>query len=87
MKIIPHANPADGNLNILILKPVSKLELLRVFPKIFSGKHINHWAVELVQANSISIKTKAPIYADGEFICNNECSISIQPKSLTIVEI
>jgi diacylglycerol kinase (ATP) len=50
------------------LHPVSKLEFLKVFPRVFKGTHVTHPAVEIVRSKKVSIKSEAVAYADGERI-------------------
>jgi len=66
MKICPQADLNDGWLDVLILKPLSKLEFLRVFPRVYSGTHVNHPAVVIRRARSVEIEADAISYADGE---------------------
>jgi len=68
MKIVPDADRTDGYLDIMILAEVSKFELLRVFPKVFSGGHKNHPAVSFHRTKTFSLQAAALAYADGEFI-------------------
>ena len=88
MQIVPHAKNNDGLLDLMVLKPVSKLELLKVFPKVFKGKHISHPAVSFFTAKEILIdcvdaKTRK-VYADGEYFCSLPAVISVKPKALKI---
>ncbi len=41
MKISPNANLKDKKLNIIVLRKVNKIKLLRAFSKIYSGKHVD----------------------------------------------
>jgi diacylglycerol kinase (ATP) len=66
MKVTPDAKIDDGLFDILILSPVSKLEFLKVFPKVFSGKHTTHPAVKILRGRSVEIDSDAVAYADGE---------------------
>ena len=66
MKVTPDARIDDGLFDILILSPVSKLEFLKVFPKVFSGKHTTHPAVKILRGRSVEIDSDAVAYADGE---------------------
>ena len=68
MQIVPDANRTDEYLDIMVLAEVSKLELLRVFPKVFSGGHKNHPAVSFHRTKTFSLQAAALAYADGEFI-------------------
>ncbi len=66
MKVTPDAKIDDGLFDILILSPVSKLEFLKVFPKVFSGMHTTHPAVKISRGRSVEIDSDAVAYADGE---------------------
>jgi diacylglycerol kinase (ATP) len=84
MQIVPHAERDDGKLDVLILHPVSKIELLRVFPKVFKGRHVTHPAVEFVKVASIKIDSESQIYADGEYIGTGPIEVKCHPSSLRI---
>lgn len=66
MKVCPGARIDDGQFDIMILKPVSTFEFLRVFPRVYAGTHLSHPAVEVVRGTQISITAPAVAYADGE---------------------
>lgn len=68
MKVTPNALLDDGLFDVMILGPVSRLEFLKVFPKVFSGAHIDHPAVKIMRGKKISIDSSAVAYADGERI-------------------
>ena len=68
MLVCPGANLHDGSFEVMILQPVSKMEFLRVFPKVFSGAHINHPKVKILHGSSIEMESDAVAYADGERI-------------------
>ena len=68
MLVCPQARLDDGLFDVMILKPVSKLEFLKVFPKVFSGSHITHPAVEIFRTQKIELNADAIAYADGERI-------------------
>ena len=68
MLVCPHAKLDDGLFDVMILKPVSKIEFLKVFPKVYSGSHITHPQVEIFRTKKISLAANAIAYADGERI-------------------
>lgn len=68
MMVCPDADTSDGLFDVMILRPVSKFEFLKVFPQVFKGTHIEHPAVEIFRTQSIQIESKAVAYADGERI-------------------
>jgi diacylglycerol kinase (ATP) len=68
MLVCPNASISDGYFDVMVLHPVTKLEFLKVFPKVFAGTHVTHPAVEIVRSKTIRIESKAIAYADGERI-------------------
>jgi diacylglycerol kinase (ATP) len=68
MLVCPDANISDGLFDVMILRPVSKIEFLKVFPRVFAGKHLSHPAVEVLRSRTVRIESKAVAYADGERI-------------------
>jgi diacylglycerol kinase (ATP) len=85
MKIVPQADHSDGLLDVLILNKVSTFELLRVFPKVYKGSHINHPAIELIQGSSIHVDAQAKAYADGEFVGDLPIQIDVAPHALRVL--
>ncbi len=68
MLVCPDANISDGLFDVMILGPVSKIEFLKVFPRVFAGTHLSHPAVEVLRSRTVRIESKAVAYADGERI-------------------
>jgi len=68
MLVCPQAHMNDGLFDVMILEPVSKLEFLKVFPKVYSGSHLSHPKVSTFRTKRISIQADAVAYADGERI-------------------
>ena len=84
MLICPGADHADGVLDVLILNRVSTLELLKVFPKVYSGKHITHPAIEIIRGKHIVVDAQAKAFADGEFVGDLPVEIQVEPGSLRV---
>lgn len=69
MKIAPNANPQDATLDLVVASGLSKLGLLRLFPKIYSGAHITDVHVTRFCATSLEIEFPGRIPSaeyDGE---------------------
>ena len=79
MKIVPHADGQDGKLDLLLLNRVPKGEFIRVFPRVFSGRHLTHPAVEVFAGREIEIAADVVAYADGEYVGDLPLSISTLP--------
>lgn len=76
MRICPLADPHDGRFQITAVDRVSKPTLLRIFPKVFSGRHIEHPKVRVLHAATIELSCRTDpggpertvsIWADGEW--------------------
>ncbi|CAN2199563.1 LCB5 Sphingosine kinase and enzymes related to eukaryotic diacylglycerol kinase [Candidatus Nanopelagicaceae bacterium] len=68
MYVCPQAQLNDGLFDVMILEPVSKVEFLKVFPKVYSGSHISHPKVRIVRSTKVKLTASAIAYADGERI-------------------
>lgn len=68
MLVCPNAKINDGLFDVMVLHPVTKIEFMKVFPRVFAGTHVTHPAVEIVRSKNVSIESKAVAYADGERI-------------------
>ncbi|HZX99275.1 MAG TPA: YegS/Rv2252/BmrU family lipid kinase [Dermatophilaceae bacterium] len=67
MRVCPDASFDDGLFDILILHKISTIEFLKVFPKVFSGKHVGHPAVEILRGRHVRLEAADIVsYADGE---------------------
>jgi len=68
MKVCPDAVMNDGLFDVMVLRPVSKVEFVRVFPTVFSGRHVDHKQVDIYRTKRVSLHAPAIAYADGERI-------------------
>lgn len=68
MRVAPSADFHDGFFDVVILKPVSKIEFIKVFPLVYSGSHISHPAIEIHRSMRVELHSDAIAYADGERI-------------------
>jgi len=68
MYVCPQAQMHDGLFDVMILEPVSKIEFLKVFPKVYSGSHISHPKVKMIRSKRVTLSADAVAYADGERI-------------------
>jgi diacylglycerol kinase (ATP) len=86
MKVVPEASVIDGELEVFIVHPLPTLTFLKLFPKVFSGQHVGHPAVEIVPAKQVSLDVDHVIgYADGERQDALPVNISVAPKALSVI--
>lgn len=82
MLVCPAAEINDGYFDVMVLHPISKLEFIKVFPRVFKGTHITHPAVEIVRSKRVSISSNAIAYADGERVGQLPVSAECIPGAL-----
>ena len=68
MRICPDASNSDGIFDILLVHPVSKIVLLSIFPKVFTGKHVPHPKIDIIRGKKLQLSADASAFADGEFV-------------------
>jgi len=66
MKVCPDAALTDGLFDVMVLARVSRRELLKVFPKVYTGRHVGHPAVTFYRCREIEITGSGSSFADGE---------------------
>lgn len=67
MNICPDAVPDDGLLDVTVVGDVGRLELLRFFRLVFSGRHLEHPLVTTHRGAQIRIEADGlPVWGDGE---------------------
>jgi diacylglycerol kinase (ATP) len=90
MRIAPAADPRDGLLDVVVIHRRSKLHLLRVFPKVYSGRHVTDPSVEQLRTGTARLAITPPqsINADGEGLGrtgDDATDVSIAPGALKVV--
>lgn len=87
MKIVPTAAPDDGALDVCLVRHVSRWEVLRMLPTVFSGSHVKHPKVSLHRTRNLEIATQAPlsVWADGERVGSTPITFGIVPNALRIL--
>ena len=85
MKMAPHADPADGQINLQVFHGPKWLAL-KLKPMVQRGKHLNHPNVTLMTGNNFSIRTEPewPIETDGEFIGRGSIEGSVLRHALQL---
>ena len=82
--IAPKARLDDGLLDVVLLKRISRLGLLRLFRTVFDGSHLRHPQVEYYQARSITVTESRPgrLIPDGEILGNTPASFECLPGAI-----
>jgi diacylglycerol kinase (ATP) len=85
LRICEGAEMTDGLLDVVIIKPISKAGLLRVYPRLFKGTHVTHPAYEHHRAKRVSVAAARVVaYADGERIGPLPLTVDAAPAALDV---
>ena len=86
--ICPDADPADGLLDVLLVRPAGRLRLLRLLPRVYRGTHT---AVdEVITRRACSVRLASPrvtAYADGDPVGALPLRIDVVPRALTVFSV
>jgi YegS/Rv2252/BmrU family lipid kinase len=87
MLVAPRASLADGLLEVVVIGTIGKLEFLRTFPKVFSGRHVDHPAVAVHRAARVDLAADRPlaVYADGEPAGTLPATFEVRPAAVTVL--
>jgi diacylglycerol kinase (ATP) len=76
----------DGFLDVVIIKPLGKLELVRTYPKLFKGTHTTHPQYEHHRVRRVTVAAPGIVgYADGERFGPLPISIECVPRALKVL--
>lgn len=86
LRIAADCDPADGLLDAILIKPVSRMEFLRVFPGVRQAKHLTHPAFERIRARRIKASAPGVIaYSDGERLGPLPLDVECVPSALGVL--
>jgi diacylglycerol kinase (ATP) len=84
--ICPNADRTDGLLDITMAHSDSRTKLVRLFPTVMKGTHVELDEVSTARAKSIHVECPGiNVYADGDFACLLPAEISAEPAALQIL--
>jgi diacylglycerol kinase (ATP) len=76
----------DGYLDVVIIKPISKPDLIRTYPKLFKGTHVHHPQYEHHLVRSVTVAAPGIVsYADGERFGALPLTVECAPGALTVL--
>lgn len=87
MHVAPQAELGDSLLDVVIIGDMGKFEVLKEFPTVYKGTHINHPKVKVKKVSRLTIQSPEPmlIHADGELLGEIPASFWVVPSALSIV--
>lgn len=86
MKITPDALVDDGLLDVCVVRPLSRVNFLRIFPRVFQGTHVSHPNVTIERAKRVRIEAEGIVaYGDGERIAPLPIDVEVVPGVLRVL--
>ena len=86
MLICPDADHSDGQLDVTMVQSASRAKLIRLFPTVFKGTHVELDQVRTARAKVITVECAGiNAYADGEFVCPLPVEVTAVPGALRIL--
>ena len=86
MLICPNADHSDGLLDVTMVRAGSRTRLIRLFPTVFKGTHINLDEVTTERARTITVESPGiNAYADGDYVCPLPVEISAEAAALKVL--
>ena len=69
MRIVPAARPDDGVLDVCLVHALSRLQVLRMLPRLYSGGHVAHPSVTLFRCRTLEVEVLSGISARVPAAC------------------
>lgn len=86
MLICPGADHSDGLLDVTMITSASRARLIRLFPTVFKGTHVDLDEVTTRRAATIHVECPGiNAYADGDFAAPLPVTVSAEPGALRIL--
>lgn len=87
--VTPYAKVDDGLLDLCIISPISRFDMLRFLPLVVKGRHTELSAVKMYSAREIVVKSESPLisHVDGEIFGSggHEYQFSLVPNRLRVI--
>jgi diacylglycerol kinase (ATP) len=83
--IAPDAEPSDGLLDVILVRPAGRLKLLRLLPRVYKGTHTTVEQVSTYRVRRVRLASPGvTAYADGDPIATLPLTIDVMPRALRI---
>lgn len=87
MMIVPEAVPDDGLFHVTMIKDLSRWEVIKNLPGLFTGKFINHPGVDSFATTALKVSSDTPIYVEveGEVLGHTPFEYTLLPDAITVL--
>jgi len=86
MPVCVGAEADDGLLDVVHVRSIGRLRLIRLFPSLLSGRHLERREVSHRRAHSVAVSAPGlVVYADGERVGAGTATIRLRPAAITML--
>ena len=86
LRITEGASLDDGLLDVVVIGPMGKGELVRTYPKLFKGTHTSHRQFSRHRVRRVTVAAPGiTAYADGERFGPLPLTVEADPGALTVI--
>lgn len=87
LHMAPTAEIDDGELDVVIVDRIGRLELMVHFPRAYRGRHLDHPAFEVHRARRVVIRTPEPLpkMFDGDLCGTTPVDATVLPRALNVI--
>ena len=85
MRVTPEASMRDGLIDVFVLRPLSRLRFLRLFPRVFAGTHVSEPEVLIERGKTVVLDAPGIVaYADGERVWALPVHVDVVPAAVRV---
>ncbi|KRF19312.1 diacylglycerol kinase [Nocardioides sp. Soil797] len=90
MQIAPSASVDDGELDIIVIEAAGRFDMIRSFPKVYEGKHVDLDQVHVLRGRSVTLTATPEISmgGDGEplgMLGGSAVTVEVVPGAVSIL--
>lgn len=86
LRLCEGASMDDGLLDVVVINPLSKVKLLRVFPKLYRGTHVTLPEFERHRVREVTLSSPGIVaYGDGERLGPLPMTTTVRPGALRML--
>lgn len=85
LRMCEGAQVDDGWLDVVVIKPISKPELIKVYPRLLRGTHVTHPSYQRHRVQTVSLTASEVVaYADGERLAPLPLTVEVAAQALRV---
>ncbi len=86
LRITEGASIDDGWLDVVWFSPMSRVELVRTYPRLYNGSHVRHRCYHHRRVRSVTVCSEGVVaYADGERLGSLPVTVDVAPSALRVI--